>query len=102
MASEFDRPGADRPAARAARARTRTPGAETRPSWKTSELLIFLLLAAGIFIAADHVGTSGANAFTAQRAWLYVTILGAAYMISRGLAKSGSRASEEDDPRARL
>jgi hypothetical protein len=61
-------------------------------------LLIFLLLAAGIFVAAEHVGSSGDNAFTAQRAWLYVTILGAAYMISRGLAKSGSR-STDDDPR---
>ena len=102
MAAEFDRPGStDRPAARTARTLTRG-GAETRPSWKTSELLIFLLVSAGIFIAAQHVGSSGDNAFTAQRAWLYVTILGAAYMISRGLAKSGSRATEEDDPRARF
>jgi hypothetical protein len=101
MAAEFDPPAADRPGT----ARTRTPrvsGTETRASWKTSELLIFLLLAAGIFIAADHVGTSGDNAFTAQRAWLYVTILGSAYMVSRGLAKSGARANEEDDPRTRL
>jgi hypothetical protein len=44
------------------------------------------------------VGTSGDNAFTSQRAWLYVTILGSAYMISRGLAKAGSR-SADDDPR---
>ena len=86
---------------REARVQVRRPvraGTETRPSWKTSELLVFLLLAAGIFVAAQHVGSSGANAFTAQRAWLYVTILGAAYMISRGLAKSGSR-SADDDPR---
>jgi hypothetical protein len=89
MAAEYDRP-----VSRSARTR----GAETRSSWKTSELLIFLLLAAGIFIAAEHIG----GAFPAQRAWLYVTILGSAYMISRGLAKSGSRASEEDDPRTRL
>jgi hypothetical protein len=95
-----DRPLSDRESPRA-RVRTRRPvrtGSETRPSWKTSELLIFLLLAAGIFVAAEHVGSSGDNAFTAQRAWLYVTILGAAYMISRGLAKSGSR-SADDDPR---
>jgi hypothetical protein len=83
--------------------RTRTArlarlGAETRAAWKTSELLVFVLLAAGIFVAAEHVGSSGDNAFTAQRAWLYVTILGAAYMISRGLAKSGSR-SPDVDPR---
>jgi hypothetical protein len=87
------------PDPRAARARPLRParlGSETRPAWKTSELLIFVLLAAGIFIAAEHVGTSGDNAFTAQRAWLYVTILGAAYMISRGLAKSGSRSTDRD------
>jgi hypothetical protein len=86
---------------REARTQVRRPirvGTETRPSWKTSELLVFLLLAAGIFVAAQHVGSSGDNAFTAQRAWLYVTILGAAYMISRGLAKAGSR-SADDDPR---
>ena len=89
------------PDRRPARARARRPvrmGAETRAAWKTSELLVFLLLAAGIFVAAEHVGSSGDNAFTAQRAWLYVTILGAAYMISRGLAKAGTR-SRDDDPR---
>ena len=91
--------GSDRPSARARSTRRPTRiGAETRPAWKTSELLVFLLLAAGVFIAAEHVGTSGDNAFTAQRAWLYVTILGSAYMISRGLAKAGSR-SPDDDPR---
>ena len=78
----------------------RPAGAETRPSWKTSELLVFLVLAIGIFIAAEDVGSSGDNAFASQRAWLYVTILGAAYIVSRGLAKSGSRATEEDDPRS--
>ena len=83
---------------RARTLRSARVGAETRPAWKTSELLVFLLLAAGIFLAAEHVGSGGDNAFTAQRAWLYVTILGAAYMISRGLAKSGSR-SPDDDPR---
>jgi nitrate reductase NapE component len=100
MATRADRPESDRPGARARRPAGR--GAETRPSWKTSELLVFLILAIGIFIAAEHVGTSGDNAFTAQRAWLYVTILGAAYIVSRGLAKSGSRATDEDDPRSRL
>ncbi|MCZ4493258.1 MAG: hypothetical protein JWP53_2189 [Conexibacter sp.] len=94
-------PESDRPLAGRAGVRARRPavtGTETRPSWKTSELLVFLLLAAGIFIAAEHVGTGGDNSFTAERAWLYVTILGSAYLISRGLAKSGTR-SPDDDPR---
>jgi hypothetical protein len=96
MAATPDRPTSGR----ASRVRVSDrSGTETRPSWKTSELLVFLIVAAGIFVAAEHVGSSGDNAFTAQRAWLYVTILASAYMVSRGLAKAGSRATDEDDPR---
>ena len=32
-----------------------------------------------------------ADAFPASRAWLYVAIVGVGYMVSRGLAKAGSR-----------
>ena len=34
---------------------------------------------------------SAGDAFPAVRAWLYVAIVGVGYMISRGLAKAGSR-----------
>jgi hypothetical protein len=34
---------------------------------------------------------------SARVAWLYVTIVASAYMISRGLAKSGSREPYTDD-----
>ena len=47
---------------------------------------------AGILVAAWYVGrdTSPMRS-TAERAWLYVAIVASAYMISRGLAKSGTR-----------
>jgi hypothetical protein len=32
----------------------------------------------------------GSPGFGAERAWLYITILAVGFMISRGLAKSGS------------
>ena len=35
----------------------------------------------------------------AKQAWLYVTILTVGYMISRGLAESGSRDRTRDDNR---
>ena len=67
---------------------------------------------AGILIASAIVGeTDGGtgagdenqrDAFPAIRAWLYVTITAAAYMVSRGLAKAGSRdpywADDDDLP----
>ena len=45
---------------------------------------------------------SDAGGFGARQAWLYFTILTVGYMISRGLAKSGSRDpywDEDDNPR---
>jgi hypothetical protein len=68
---------------------------ETKHSSKTTELWTMLAIVAGILIASWLIGEGeGANAadqFPAQRAWLYVAIVGSAYMISRGLAKAGSR-----------
>jgi hypothetical protein len=65
---------------------------ETKHSSKTSELYAMLAVIAGILIAAWYVGRSGdGDAFRADQAWLYVAIVAAAYLVSRGLAKSGSR-----------
>jgi hypothetical protein len=50
--------------------------------------LIVAVLIAGNTIEGEE---GGADIFAADKVWLYVTILGSAYMISRGLAKSGSR-----------
>lgn len=65
---------------------------ETKASFKTSELAAYILVFIGILIAANVIeGTGGDDFFKADRAWLYITILTFGYMVSRGLAKSGSR-----------
>ena len=38
----------------------------------------------------DDGGGGEGDAFPAVRAWLYVAIVGSAYIVSRGLAKAGS------------
>jgi hypothetical protein len=60
--------------------------AETKPFFLTSEFLAFLLAVAAILIAVWQ-----ADNFEAPRAWLYVTIVAAAYIVSRGIAKAGTR-----------
>jgi hypothetical protein len=70
---------------------------ETKHSLKTTEFWAMVAVIAGILIAAWAVGQGDGNgnrnvdAFPAQRAWLYVAIVGVGYMVSRGLAKAGSR-----------
>jgi hypothetical protein len=82
------RSDADIGAARPARRLT----TETKHSSKTTELYAMVLAIAGILIACWYVGRDDANdPFRAEQAWLYVSIVVGAYLISRGLAKSGSR-----------
>ena len=64
---------------------------ETKPSFKTTELLTMLGIVAAILIAA-----ASADNFDAPRAWTLVAVVASAYMISRGLAKSGSRHIDTD------
>lgn len=64
----------------------RTTVDETKPSFKTTELLTMLGIVAAILIAA-----ASADNFDAPRAWTLVAVVASAYMVSRGLAKSGSR-----------
>ena len=47
----------------------------------------------GVLLASKTIGHDGAvtDWFRADKAWLYITLLTIGYMISRGLAKSGSR-----------
>ena len=65
---------------------------ETKASFKTTELIVFVASVLGVLIAAAVTdnGDDG-QGFGARSAWLYVTLLTIGYMISRGLAKSGSR-----------
>jgi hypothetical protein len=70
--------------------------AETKASFKTTEFFAFLAAAAGVLIAAGVVDEANSGGFGARQAWLYVTILTVGYMVSRGIAKSGSRAPADD------
>lgn len=65
---------------------------ETKAAFKTTEFVAFVVAVAGILIAAAVIkATRGHHdGFTATRAWLYVSIVTVGYMVSRGLAKSGS------------
>lgn len=84
---------------------------ETKHSLKTTEFWAMVAIIAGILIASwvvgqgDGNGTADTDAFPAERAWLYIAIVGVGYMVSRGLAKAGSRepywADESDLPGAR-
>ena len=63
------------------------PGTETKAAFKTTELIVYVLAVLGVLIASAIID----NSFGADPAWRYVTFLTVGYMISRGLAKSGSR-----------
>lgn len=81
-------------------ARNRTHSDETKPSFKTTELIVYVLAVIGVLIASKVVGDGGNNDghdyFAADKAWWYITLLTIGYMISRGLAKAGSRSSDTD------
>lgn len=61
---------------------------ETKASFKTTELIAYVAAVIAVLIASAVVDASD---FGAQEAWRYVTYLTIGYMVSRGLAKSGSR-----------
>jgi hypothetical protein len=73
---------------------------ETKASFKTTEFFAYLAAVVGVLIAAGVVDESNAGGFGARQAWLYVTILTVGYMVSRGLAKSGSREPYTSDDRS--
>ena len=78
--------------------RVRTPArrvsSETKASFKTSELIAYVAVAVMVLVASAIVDVRD---FGAQEAWFYVTLLTIGYMISRGLAKSGSRDFYDDE-----
>ena len=76
---------------------TVTKSTETKAAFKTTELIAYVVATIGVLIAAAIVDESDAGGLGAKQAWLYVTILTVGYMISRGLAKSGSSQPYDDD-----
>jgi hypothetical protein len=87
--------------------RTERPGfvrrlsTETKQAFKTTEfwamvgVIVAILISAAVIKGGDTA--PGTDEFIAKQAWLYVAIVAGAYMISRGLAKSGSREPYEED-----
>lgn len=67
---------------------------ETKLSLRTTELLVLVASVAGVLIA-----TAISDSLNDVRAWTLVAVLSAAYMLSRGLAKAGSRHYDDGDLR---
>ena len=76
------------------RPRNRRVSTETKSSYKTTELIAYVVIAVAILIASAVTDNSD---FGTQEAWFYITLLTIGYMVSRGLAKSGSRDFYDDD-----
>ena len=76
-------------AAQAARRSVRTP--ETKAFYRTSEFLLWFVMTAAVLIASALNDT-----FDAEQVWPAVMFLTSAYILSRGIAKSGSRRGEPE------
>ena len=83
--------------AAAPRPATRRLSTETKAAYKTTELIAFVAVLVAVLVAAALVDNDDAGGLGAKQAWLYVTILTVGYMVSRGLAKSGSRDFYDDE-----
>ncbi|MFL5780271.1 MAG: hypothetical protein ACJ760_03070 [Thermoleophilaceae bacterium] len=79
--------------------RARRLATETKSALKTTEFYAYVVVTIGVLIAGavTKAGDGHDDRFLAKNAWLYVAILTVGYMISRGLAKSGSREPYSDD-----
>lgn len=67
---------------------------ETKASFLTTEFWAMVGVIAAVLVAAQQ-----ADNFDAPRAWTLVTAVAIGYMVSRGLAKSGSAHRDRDDDR---
>lgn len=88
----------------AGRGTVRRLATETKQAFKTTEFWAMVVVIVGILVAAASIKggdtAPGTDEFIAKQAWLYVAIVAVGYMVSRGLAKSGSREpydAEDDD-----
>jgi hypothetical protein len=72
---------------------------ETKQAFKTTEFWAFVGVVVMILVSAAAIkgGDNGTDEFIAKQAWLYVAIVTGAYLIGRGLAKSGVRDPYTDD-----
>jgi hypothetical protein len=86
-------------AANTPRTGARRLSTETKNAFKTTEFWVYIAFLIAVLIAGT-VDNSEGTQFGADDVWLYATIATAAYLISRGLAKSGSRDPYWDRPGA--
>ena len=72
---------------------------ETKHALKTTEFYAYVVTFVLILIAGNAIESDGGSPdrFTADKVWLYITILTVGYMVSRGFAKSGSREPYTED-----
>ena len=91
----------DNHGAAAPRHTVRRLSTETKAAFKTTEFFAFVAVLAGILIAGALVDSSDAGGYGARQVWLYATVLTVGYMVSRGLAKSGSRDAYDADDSGR-
>ena len=70
---------------------------ETKAAFKTTEFMAYIAFLIALFIAGAVLDESNAGGLGGRQVWLYGTILTVGYMLSRGLATSGSRAPNHDD-----
>jgi hypothetical protein len=87
-----DNTGADNTGAPQVHRAERHKSTETKSAYKTTEFIVYVLAVLGVLIASMIVDQS----YGADPAWRYVTYLTVGYMISRGLAKAGSREPYKD------
>jgi hypothetical protein len=64
----------------------RRTSTETKHSSKTTEMYVMVAAIVGVLVAA-----AVSDGFDTRQAWTLVTAIAIGYMVSRGLAKSGSR-----------
>jgi hypothetical protein len=79
--------GSEDPGRKMEQAGEQVAGAHDESRWAllTTEFWAMLLLIAVLLISA-----AASDSFDDNRAWTLVTVIGAAYILSRGLAKSGT------------
>ena len=74
---------------------------ETKDAPRTTEFFAYLGVLIALFIAGavveGDVEAGTPDVLDANRVWLYAVILTVGYMVSRGLAKSGSREPSTPD-----
>lgn len=71
----------------------RPSSTETKAGMKTTEMIVYVGTVIAIIVVAAVVKNSSSHSdyFRADKAMFYIVLLSLGYMISRGLAKCGSR-----------